>query len=67
MKKVGQIQNCCNLSKKYIILIYMANKKEFVAIEYTGDTPKLIYKIGEEMVFEHMKKGVHFIEQLKKS
>jgi hypothetical protein len=45
----------------------MANEKEFVAIEYTGDTPKLIYKIGDEMVFEHMKKGVHFIEQLKKS
>jgi hypothetical protein len=45
----------------------MAETKKLHAIEYTGDAPKLIYKIGEDMVFENMPKGVHFIDQLAKS
>ena len=42
----------------------MAELKKLHAIEYTGDTPQLIFKSGEDIEMEPMKKGVHLIEQL---
>jgi hypothetical protein len=45
----------------------MAELKKLHAIEYTGDTPQFIFKSGEDITMEPMRKGVHLIEQLTKS
>ena len=45
----------------------MAELKKLHAIEYTGDTPQLIFKSGDDITMEPMTKGVHLIEQLTNS
>jgi len=41
----------------------MADRK-LHAIEFTGDTPQLIFRVGEDIEMEPMKKGVHLIANL---